>query len=372
MTTVPWVCGACRSINQPRESRCYRCRTPRDLGEVDPEQLITAGAGSKPDPVVRPMGAYQSSAPRALLTQLLVGAALVATVVASFLQADLVGRALDPSLYDEELAASAGLVALAGLGLGIAALVAWAAWLSRVVANVPKLGLGWPNVTPTAAIYESIFPGVNLYRVPSILRDVVNRLEPNGRGEALIAATWLALVAGVIAPRLLRLGTTFAIGDLGELTRAWVVVNQFGLGLTVAGGALLIVLTQWIESRMAARARALPAATADAPTAEPPEVTRVQSIAEAAGTALGKPQTESPASAPEPAHATGTPEPARPRWGGAVATPSHLEPSPGPSPEHGAPSQAAAVPGPTGASGYTTRYGDSRDDWLIGEDDSEA
>ena len=30
----PWVCGACRSINQPREQRCYKCRTPRELGQV--------------------------------------------------------------------------------------------------------------------------------------------------------------------------------------------------------------------------------------------------------------------------------------------------------------------------------------------------
>src|SRR5688500_11719113 len=185
MSDVPWVCGACRSINQPRETRCYHCRTPRDLGEVDPEQLITAGAGSKPEPIVRPQGPYQSSAGLALLTQGLIVLALAVTVVASFLGADLVGRVLDPEAFEEGSVVLVGGLGLLGLGLAALALVSWAAWLSRVVSNVPKLGLGWTNVTPTAAIYESIFPGVNLYRVPSILRDVVTRLEPNGRGEAL-------------------------------------------------------------------------------------------------------------------------------------------------------------------------------------------
>src|SRR3712207_4515430 len=129
MTTVPWVCGACRSINQPRESRCYRCRTPRDLGEVDPEQLITAGAGATPEPSGSPMGAYRSSAPHAMVTQFLVVAALAVTVVSSFLGADLVGRLLDAGLYDENLATTAAAVGFAGLGLAAAALVAWAAWL---------------------------------------------------------------------------------------------------------------------------------------------------------------------------------------------------------------------------------------------------
>jgi hypothetical protein len=274
--------------------------------------------------------------------------------VSSFLGADLVGRALDAGLYDADLAVTTGLIGLAGLALAAAALVAWAAWLSRVVDNVPKLGLGWPNVTPTAAIYESIFPGVNLYRVPSILRDVAGRLEPNGRGEALIAATWLALVGGAIMPRVLRLATTFAIGDIAELTRAWVVVNQLGLGLTVAGGALLVVLIQWIESRMAARAREQPPATEPA-SAGPAEPTRVQSIGEAAGTTLSKPQASSDPDLRPVGEATDDHEPGRPRWGGAVATPRHLASSPA--------SQPAEHPS------ATTRYPDP-DDMPVGEDHS--
>jgi hypothetical protein len=259
---------------------------------------------------------------------------------------------LDPEAFEDGPGILIGGLGFLGLGLAALALIAWAAWLSRVVDNVPKLRLGWPNVTPTAAIYESIFPGVNLYRVPAILRDVVNRLEPNGRGEALIAASWLALVGGAIMPRVLRMGTSFLIGDVDELSRVWVVVNQLGLGLTVAGGALLIVLIQWLETRMSALAAEQPQASPalDAAEAEP---TKVQSMAEAAGTSLARPPTGPPhASAePEPAHAT---EPPRPRWGGVVATPAHVDTTP-----HAASAQPDAP----------QRYG-ALDDLPIGADDS--
>ncbi len=117
MSDVPWVCGACRSINQPRETRCYHCRTPRDLGEVDPEQLITAGAGSKPEPIVRPVGAYQDSAGLALLTQGLIVIALAVTVTASFLGADVVGRVLDPEAFEDGPGILIGGLGFLGLGL---------------------------------------------------------------------------------------------------------------------------------------------------------------------------------------------------------------------------------------------------------------
>jgi hypothetical protein len=236
-------------------------------------------------------------------------------------------------------------------------------------------------VTPTAAIYESIFPGVNLYRVPSILRDVVTRLEPNGRGEALIAATWLALVGGALAPRVLRLATTFAIGDIPELARTFVVVSQLGLGLTVAGGALLIVLIGWIERRMAARARDVPAPAKEAVIGEPAAPTRAQTIGEAVGVSAANAPSEPVAGEWDSAEAEPPREPARPRWGGAVATPGHAA-APTTSPAPPPPSPAPSTPPPaartagtaetesTWAATMASRYGDNPDDWPIGEDES--
>ena len=303
MSAQPWVCGACRSINQPREGRCYHCRTPRELVEADPETLIVAGAGSRPaDAPVRPTATFRSSAGFAFLAQVLLAAALAVAVVANLLGADVIGRVLDADLP----AADTGITTLAligGLGFAVAGafLVAFALWLSRVVANIPTVGLGWPNLTPNQAIFETVIPGVNLYRVPAILRDVVNRLEPSGRGDALIAAAWLGLVGGVLLPRLAGWGVVFFIGELADFTAFRVIAGQLGLGLTVAGGIVLIVLIQWIETRIEERSRtngadgvasATPATASSSATPDAPSI--------GAPAPLLAPETATPAPRPVP------------------------------------------------------------------------
>lgn len=65
--------------------------------------------------------------------------------------------------------------------------------------------------------------------------------------------------------------SALVVGEIEELSALWVVVGQLGLGLTVAGAALLIVLIRWIETRMEARAAGLeaPAVAPAAPPAAP-------------------------------------------------------------------------------------------------------
>src|SRR5919108_3127119 len=204
MAANVWICGACRSINQPREQRCYKCRTPRELAKVDPETLVVAGAGVA-QPVVDAkavVGTYRSSADRAFLAQVLIILALVVTTISKLVGADVVSRVIDGDVAGAD--ANFALLSLLGGGgfiVGIAALTAWAAWLSRVVDNIPALGLGWPSVTPWAAFVENFLPGVNLFRVPAIVRDVMAKLELGPGGDALIAASWLGLVGGVLVPR---------------------------------------------------------------------------------------------------------------------------------------------------------------------------
>jgi hypothetical protein len=257
MSAQPWICGACRSVNQPREGRCYRCRTPRDLVEADPGTLLVAGAGSRPtETVVKPTAPYRDTGNLAFLAQVLLAAALAIAVVANVLGADLIGRVLDGETAGAETSpATLGLIGGLGFVLAGASLVAFAVWLGRVIANVPRIGLGWPNLTPNQVMFETLIPGVNLYRVPAVLRDVVNRLEPHGRGDALIAAAWLGLVGGVLVPRLGSWAIVFLVGSLDDFTAFRVLLGQVGLGLTVTGGIVLVGLIQWIEGRMEQRSR---------------------------------------------------------------------------------------------------------------------
>lgn len=269
-----WVCGSCRSFNEGRAQRCYKCRTPRDLVEADPSQLIVAGVGTTESSQAvaaaaqaSVAGDYRSSSMRAALVQWLIVATIAGTVIASVTGADAIALIL--AGRTAEATASTPILLLLGvlnLGLAVSALVAWAAWLSRVVDNVPAVGLGWPRVTRRAAFFENFLPGVNLFRIPSILRDVIGRLEPDGgRGNGLIVAAWLGLFGGLITPRVggFVVGLFF-VETLDDSLRASVILGQVGLGLTVVGAVFLIALVHRIESGMRAHAGEMAAASAAA------------------------------------------------------------------------------------------------------------
>jgi hypothetical protein len=259
MASNIWVCGACRSINQPREQRCYKCRTPRELARVDPDSLVVAGVGSA-QPVVDPkavVGTYRSSADRAFAAQVMIVLTVIVTAASKIVGADVVSRLIDGDVAGAD--ANSTLLALlggAGLVCAVIAVAAWAAWLSRVVDNIPALGLGWPNVTPSGAFLESFLPGVNLFRVPAIVRDVMTRLEGGPRGDALIAAAWLGLVGGVLVPRFARyVSGPLTLESEDAAATVGLLAGQVGLGLTIVGAIFLIVLIRQVERLAQRRAR---------------------------------------------------------------------------------------------------------------------
>ncbi|HKG57336.1 MAG TPA: DUF4328 domain-containing protein [Candidatus Limnocylindrales bacterium] len=264
MASAPehWICGSCRSLNEPRAQRCYKCRTPRELVEANPETLLVAGAGASDSSAAvaaaaraAVLGGYRSSSIRAAVAQGLILATAGVAVVASAVGADAVALLLADDTQDG--VAQTGLLVVLGLvsvAFAVAALVGWSAWLSRVVDNVPTVGLGWPKVTPQAAFIESFLPGLNLLRVPSIIRDVVTRLEPQGgSGDALLTAAWLGLVGGIAVPRGGAFLASFVVTTVEQAATVRVFLGQIGVGLTVVGAVLLVVLIRRIESAMEAR-----------------------------------------------------------------------------------------------------------------------
>lgn len=255
-----WICGACRSVNKPGHVRCYHCHTPRVVAQVDPETLPVSG--TVPEVAEAPLPPYESSDSLAVLARTLVLLAGAAVFLAGVL-----GAIVIEALVEEGTAAALGGLTLLGVlnilqvALILAALVAWAAWLSRVVTNVPAVGLGYPSATPRSAFLENFIPVVNLLRVPSIVRDVTSRLDATGRGEALMVATWLCLVGGTIAPSILAwtLQQLFYVLPLDILAvlRISSIASQIGAGLQVAGTFFLVLLIGWVERRMAERAQGL-------------------------------------------------------------------------------------------------------------------
>jgi hypothetical protein len=247
----PWVCGSCRSVNQPRESRCYRCRTPRDVGEADPASMPVSGAVPKRVDVAT-KSPFVSSAGRAQLAQVVILVAISVVAAAGlilFLLPETDAPGSDQTLLG--MPANVVLVPIQAIAAG-AALLGWGYWLSRVVANIPALTGEYPNVPPMYAFLESLVPVANLYWIPSILRDVMTRLNAGGRGEALMIGAWLCFVGAIFLPRL-NIFASFIAPELGDAIASIGLIGLVAVVLQVIGGILLVMLIQHIEAVVAAR-----------------------------------------------------------------------------------------------------------------------
>jgi hypothetical protein len=355
-----WVCGECRSINALRAKQCYRCRTPRDVAAVDPNEIEGTGHGRLRE-IALPE--FRSSRGAAVLASALLIFLPVMQIVSTAADAVLFGRLVrDPALLaDPAFARSteslvAGSVAIATLGVALLALTAWAFWLSRVVMAMPALGLGYPAANGLMAFVENFLPGLNLFRVPAIVRDVIRRLEPESlRGEVLIFAAWIGLLGGYIVPRLGGYLGLFGSGTLEEIVDQTILVQAVASGMVALGATFLVALIWWIERRIARRRVAqlegeavsgspsdlrAEASVAAAPVAtyrveEDPEFVATREVAAEAPAPVasaGAPAREVAAAAPGPEDAAGGPAPAGaaaqdqvlgPRDAAASATPAH-------------------------------------------------
>jgi len=171
----------------------------------------------------------------------------------------------------DEYDVTTALLALLQLAVLLATGVAFLAWLSRTVDNVPSLGGGVPSVTPRWSIGWWFVPIMNLYRPFLIVRDTYRRLAGSGEtGSGMIVAWWVAWVAndllGIIA-------LTRPAPETLDALRTEVVSASFNDLLTMIAAVLAVVVVREVEGRAEARAAELAArAEAPPPRAELPPV----------------------------------------------------------------------------------------------------
>jgi hypothetical protein len=282
MTDI-WVCSNCHSINRQRNSRCYKCGANQEsaaTGEMSTlrqEQAI----------ITRTVVAYRPAWLLGIAASIfLVGLAAVSLV--SIIQSiDLMGFAtgqLDQfaanGTFDDEAfsarLASANALGLVGLAVIVPGLVFFAAWLSRVVGNVPALGGGLPGTNPGRAFINTLIPLVNLRTVPGMLQDVLYRLDPTAGGLFMIAIAWVGLVGSwiisFVAGWYLDLRLTFDtlnaeslaewVGSVRGLLTAAFIVDIVTGALIALGAVVLVILILRIERRSAARDSEIRAAAA--------------------------------------------------------------------------------------------------------------
>jgi len=239
-----WACSSCRSINADRFSRCYKCKAPRELVQLDP---MTTTLGPPTGAVPVDPGAPRETRPFALFAALAIWAAVVFQVLSTIWANEAMTSITNGSFSESQL--ERGLIFIVGFyGSVLVALVFWAAWVALVLANIPKLGAGWPAVTPGIAFFEHLVPVWNLWRAPSFIRIVFRHLPGQTGPDIGLITVWVAPLIGVIViPRVTRYVGIFADDDgrLGLATvQSWLIVAA----LIVSAIAAMAILVR-IEER---------------------------------------------------------------------------------------------------------------------------
>jgi hypothetical protein len=286
MTDI-WVCSTCHSINRQRGSSCYKCGAPQSaavevLADVRTELAMRSRAAVP----------YRTSILRSIVAAAFIVAYAVLGVIVL-----VQGLAVTQYLRDEipnifegqvdnaeiiRLAAPAVAPALMQTICGLGALLFFAAWLSRVVMNIPSLGGGTPRTTPTKAFIYPLIPFWNLFKTPPMIQDALYRVDPEAGGFFMILIAWVGLVGSAIIGFLvgwwvnLRIATipgnaprkedaVLAIQDAYDTQILVDVVTT----LMASAGAIVLVLVMFrIEARARARDREIRKIAA-APRPEP-------------------------------------------------------------------------------------------------------
>ena len=263
-----WVCGSCRSVNSSRAGRCYSCHAPREAVGRRPDELSTV-VTPLPARALRP---YRSSWLRA-------GLASIGVIMTGTLGALLFWLVMYPTLAGISRGDDAGAtrvfdegrgLLLAFVATGGVTLILWSAWISRVVDNLPAVGAGWPRVGPQMAFFELFIPGRNFYTLPARVRDVLILLDPAGRGQLLVGATWVAMFVPWFLGALVFNILVRTIGHRREVVGIFDNVFAFASLMTSVGIVLAVVLIARVESLEAWRAQTVADhAKAPAPGAPP-------------------------------------------------------------------------------------------------------
>jgi hypothetical protein len=234
-----WACRVCRSINGLRADRCYSCHTPREVAAVKPTDLSV----TEREPPPGPTGTYVSSEGRAVWVTIAAVAFILATFIALWMnwQVGDLRASADRAAADQLFQERAPFL-LVPTVLGILALVAYGAWISRAVANLPPLGAGYSRVSSSWAFLEPLIPGLNLYSLPARAGEVVQKLGGSGKGLPMIAISFFLIIGPpVVAAVLIRVSRMFIDGPEYHRTVATTLIVMFGaqtIGLLLALGVM--------------------------------------------------------------------------------------------------------------------------------------
>ena len=199
------------------------------------------GPGSaEPEVDPRPV---RSSAVRANVATVMLG--VIGPVLAFSAVHDFSGASLLQNIYttsNSELIAfdsTATTIGIVYLLLLAVTAIAFVAWLSRAIENVPRMGAGRPAVSPRWSIGWWFIPFANFVMPFRAVRDLDRRMRLPDGGGAPVGWWWAVYLAYTLPSSLVG---AYETDDIGALTTAFQLSAIFDLvGVVAAVLAILVV-----------------------------------------------------------------------------------------------------------------------------------
>jgi hypothetical protein len=142
--------------------------------------------------------------------------------------------------------------------LGGVTLVAYAAWIRGVVANLPALGLGYSRVSPQMAFIEPLIPGFNIYALPARVGEVLRKLDEKGPGLPLLGLAFILVIGAPLAAAvLIRVSREFE--TTGDFLRTSGFTLFLAFTVQAVGIAIGLYLVWMVERLARTRAERKPA-----------------------------------------------------------------------------------------------------------------
>jgi len=209
-------------------------------------------------------GIYRSGGRRARFTSVLLG--IIAFIAILSIIQDGLGFGLiedarmglltagEATAYDTGVAH----LATASLALVVVTAIAFLAWLSRTVDNVPALRGGRPSVTPRWSIGWWFIPFANLVKPYQIVREVHDRMAigASSGGDWIVLAWWVSWVPGRVISAVAELLAEPINPDAPNLDALAKLYSVRGIAdsLTFVGAILAIAVVLRIQWRAEMRA----------------------------------------------------------------------------------------------------------------------
>ncbi|HYL40740.1 MAG TPA: zinc finger Ran-binding domain-containing protein [Candidatus Binatus sp.] len=260
-----WVCRYCRSVNPARSGKCYRCHTPREVASARPEDLTVAHQESRPEA----SGTFQSSETYAVLLTVAAFALAVGTIIGTWVTVQVLQLRLagDSAGADQLFAGRQLLLAVVPILAGLV-LLAYAAWISRLVANLPALGLGYSRVSPRWAFFEPFIPGRNLYSLPARTAEVAKKLDDRDSVTLVIGLAWSLVVAPL--PILILVNRLVVLfGTFNDLFLYYLIGTPITAAFLIAGLVVAVVVVWRVQRLQQARLEGWTGASSQATASSP-------------------------------------------------------------------------------------------------------